>query len=268
MQNPSAQPPLATNRFNWLERPGREFPFFNNQPARITGLQWLLLMAAVVAGLLAVALPIAWPWAPVGKVVPSVLIVVIPLWALRWVAPAHWTCLFAKVSGRDVLWMFVFALLNIGVTVMMGLALQCLAAEASNPGVAALQAASAWERVVIFANMAPQLLGEELITILPFLALMALFTQRGGASRKVALVGAWLVSAALFGLAHLPTYGWNVVQCLAIIGTARLVLTLPWIMTKNLWVSTGAHIINDWTLFGLGLLGGGAALLGQPVSLL
>ena len=99
-----------------------------------------------------------------------------------------------------------------------------------------------------------QLLGEELITILPFLALMALFSKRFGASRKTAIVGAWLVSAALFGLAHLPTYGWNVVQCLAIIGTARLVLTLPWIMTKNLWVSTGAHIINDWTLFGLGLL--------------
>lgn len=260
MQSPSAQPSSAADRFGWLERPGREFPFFNGQPAHISGLQWLLLMAAVVAGLLLVTLPIAWPWLPVGRVVPAVLIVVIPLWALRWVAPAHWTCLFSKVSGRDVVWMFGFALLNIGVTVLVGLALQSQMAEAPNPGVAALQSASTWERLAIFANMAPQLLGEELITILPFLALMALFTQRLGASRKVALVGAWLVSAVLFGLIHLPTYGWNVAQCLAIIGTARLVLTLPWIMTKNLWVSTGAHIINDWTLFGLGLLGGAALL--------
>ena len=47
-----------------------------------------------------------------------------------------------------------------------------------------------------------------------------------------------------------------------------LVLTLPWIMTKNLWVSTGAHIINDWTLFGVGLLGTGTALLGQSGTLL
>jgi len=39
-----------------------------------------------------------------------------------------------------------------------------------------------------------------------------------------------------------------------IIGGARLVLTLPYVMTKNIWVSTGAHIINDWTLFGGAML--------------
>jgi hypothetical protein len=26
-------------------------------------------------------------------------------------------------------------------------------------------------------------------------------------------------------------------------------------MTKNIWVSTGAHIINDWLLLSMGLLG-------------
>ena len=44
------------------------------------------------------------------------------------------------------------------------------------------------------------------------------------------------------------------------IGSARIVLTLPWILTKNIWVSTGAHIINDWLLFGLSLLGAGMAV--------
>jgi membrane protease YdiL (CAAX protease family) len=55
-------------------------------------------------------------------------------------------------------------------------------------------------------------------------------------------------------LLHLPTYDWNWIQCIVIIGSARMVLTLPWILTKNIWVSTGAHIINDWSLFCLGLL--------------
>jgi membrane protease YdiL (CAAX protease family) len=58
----------------------------------------------------------------------------------------------------------------------------------------------------------------------------------------------------MFGALHLPTYGWNWIQCLVIIGGARLVLTLPYIMTRNIWVSTGAHIINDWTLMGSVLL--------------
>lgn len=46
---------------------------------------------------------------------------------------------------------------------------------------------------------------------------------------------------------------------IVVIGSARLVLTLPRIMTKHICVSTGAHIINDWLLFGVGLLGAGMA---------
>ena len=32
---------------------------------------------------------------------------------------------------------------------------------------------------------------------------------------------------------------------------ARLVLTWGYVSTRNIWVSTGAHIINDWTLIGM-----------------
>ena len=107
---------------------------------------------------------------------------------------------------------------------------------------------------MFFARTALQLLGEEVMTILPFLALLALCTRGLGMGRRSAMVVAWLLSAVLFALAHLPAYGWNLLQCLVVIGSARLVLTLPWIMTKNLWVSTGAHVINDWLLFSMGLL--------------
>lgn len=51
-----------------------------------------------------------------------------------------------------------------------------------------------------------------------------------------------------FGLVHLPTYNWNLMQCLVVIGSARLVLTWAYVWTKNIWVSTGAHILNDWAL--------------------
>jgi hypothetical protein len=36
---------------------------------------------------------------------------------------------------------------------------------------------------------------------------------------------------------------------------------MAYMKTKNIWVSTGAHILNDWSLFGLSLLG--ARLLGK-----
>ena len=79
-----------------------------------------------------------------------------------------------------------------------------------------------------------------------------------GLSRRGAILLAWVASALAFATAHLPTYDWNVVQCLVGIGAARLVLTLPYIMTKSLWVSAGAHIIYDWTLFAI------VALVGLP----
>jgi membrane protease YdiL (CAAX protease family) len=95
--------------------------------------------------------------------------------------------------------------------------------------------------------------------VLPFLLVLTLLTQHFGVGRRGAVVGAWLVSSLLFGLSHLPTYNWNWVQCIVVIGTARIVLTMAWLRTKNIWVSTGAHIINDWLLFTLALLGAGLA---------
>ena len=60
---------------------------------------------------------------------------------------------------------------------------------------------------------------------------------------------AWVGSALLFGAIHLPTYGWNVVQALLLIGPVRLVLTLAYMKTKSIWASTIAHVLNDWTMF-------------------
>jgi len=59
----------------------------------------------------------------------------------------------------------------------------------------------------------------------------------------------------MFGALHLPTYDWNFAQCFIIIGTARLVLSLAYIKTKNLWVSAGAHILNDWFLILINVIG-------------
>jgi uncharacterized protein len=87
------------------------------------------------------------------------------------------------------------------------------------------------------------------------LALLHVLVTRLGLSRSTGLCGAWLVSAALFGLLHLNTYRWDFIQCLLIIGTARLVLSAAYIKTKNLWVSAGAHILNDWMLIILTVIG-------------
>ncbi len=246
-------------RFLWLEDQDTDFPFFRGQPVSISKGQWLFVMAMVVAGFLLLASPIDWPAGAFGQFVPAILLPGLPLLALAYVAPVHWKSIFGKVGGREVKLMFGFALLNIIVSMTVGAIVYALFGTSPNATAAELVGLDTAGRIAFFAKTIPQLLGEEVITILPFLALLHLFSMGLGLGRKGAIIGAWLTTSILFGLIHLPTYDWNLIQCILVIGSARMVLTLPWILTKNIWVSTGAHIANDWLLFLMGLLGAGLA---------
>jgi membrane protease YdiL (CAAX protease family) len=242
-----------------LEDAGSEFPFYNGAPVSIAGPQWGLVTAAVLLGFLVLALPIAWPGGAFGAIIPALLFPVIPLAALAYVAPGHWRMIFGKVGGREVKLMIGFALLTVVVSMIVGGIVRSLVDVTPNAASTQLAAADTAARLAFLGKTIPQLLGEEVVTLLPFLALLSFLSHRFGIGRRTAIIGAWLISSVFFGLLHLPTYDWNLVQCLVIIGTARMVLTLPWILTKNIWVSTGAHIMNDWLLFSVSLLGASLA---------
>jgi membrane protease YdiL (CAAX protease family) len=244
-------------RLRWLEDPGRDFPFYNGAPVGLSAWQWLFVMAAVAAGFAVLVAPIPWPAGPLGAMIPAVLFPLIPMVALAQVAPGHWKALFGRVGWRELRLMVGFALLNIVVSMSVGAIVHALADVTPNAATAQLSGMDTVGRIAFFAKTIPQLFGEEVVTLLPFLALLYGLTNRFGVRRKGAIVGAWLISSLLFGLIHLPTYDWNLIQCIVVIGSARMVLTLPWILTKNIWVSTGAHIINDWLLFSMSLLGAG-----------
>lgn len=242
-----------TARF-WFEYPNDDLPFYDGQPRRLSTGQWLLVMLGVALGFAALLVPVPALQTGLAAFVPAVLFFAIPLATLAFVAPGAWTKVFRKIGLRDLFWMLVFALLNIVVTVVIGYGVQTVLGAHANPVFALLDAMPERQRLLFFGRTIPQLFGEEILTILPFLAIVTLLHAKAGASRRWSIVGAWIASAALFGAVHLPTYGWDVAQCLLIIGSARLVLTLPYIMTKNIWVSTGAHIINDCILIGGALL--------------
>jgi len=261
MADPSKEPEFsetqlsADERFKRFEYPGRDFPFYNGLPAGLSGAQWLFVLVMVAVGFLALSAPFplfADVW---GQFIPAMLFFAIPLAALAIVTPRHWTAIFRKVGGRDILWMVVFAVINMAVSLSAAAVVTGIFGTTTNPAVSALATMTAAERILFYLRTIPQLFGEELLTVLPFLALMTLFSVRMGLSRKTSIVWASLVAALVFGLAHLPTYGWNIQQSVIVIGLARLVLLLPYIKTKNIWVSTGAHVLNDWTLFTVTILG-------------
>lgn len=250
----TSRPLASEHRLRRLEDPVGDFPFYNDAPTAISARQWLFVLGAVAAGFLVLVLPIPWPGGVLGALIPAVLFPVLPMVALAHVAPKHWTVIFGKVGVRELRLMLGFALLNIVVSMSIGAIVSVLTEVTPNGAAQLLGSMDAAGRMAFFAKTVPQLFGEELLTLLPFLALMQALSVHFGAGRKGAIIGAWLISSLLFGLIHLPTYDWNLIQCIVVIGSARMVLTLPWILTKNIWVSTGAHIVNDWLLFGVGLL--------------
>ncbi|MEZ5865302.1 MAG: CPBP family glutamic-type intramembrane protease [Geminicoccaceae bacterium] len=206
-------------------------------------------MAAVLAAYLMLILPPPFLRGTFSGFVPALLYALVPLAALALVAGRHWRALFRPIRGRDILLMIGFALLNLLVTLGTGLLILRLTETTANAAMQAVATVGGLDRALLYVRAAPQLLGEELMSVLPFLALLTWLCGRRGLSRRAGIALATLAVAVLFAAAHLPTYGWNVVQALLGVGVARIVLLVPFILTRNVLVCTGAHILNDWLFF-------------------
>lgn len=231
-----------------LEPTGPDFPFYRDDPPTISTAGWLLVLAGTAAGFAALVTPLPLVDGVLTGWLRAAAFVGLPLLGLAMAAPGRWTSIFGRVGLREVKLMFVFAVLNIVISMAIGTAINTLGTVAANAKIADAVNLDGTQLFGFFAKVALQLLGEELITILPFLALLAFCHATAGLGRKAAVLAAWSISSLAFGLVHLPTYDWNIVQCVVVIGSARLVLTWAYVWTKNIWVSTGAHIINDWTI--------------------
>lgn len=233
----------------------KDLPFYDGEPAEVQDGQWAAILVALAAGAV-VDLQFTMPgpdW--LALAVRGALFAGIPLATYLMVLPGHWRAIFAKVRAADIRTMVLVLAANLVVTVAMGAALSQLVSTHTNPASGQLTSLSAGERVTYFAAMVPQLFGEELFTILLLLATMSLAAKHLHLTRPSALLLGVVTSTLAFAALHLPTYGWNVLQCLAVIGVARLVLLIAYLKTKNIAVSTGSHVLNDWTLFAVGLIG-------------
>lgn len=252
-------PASADPTISWLERPGDDFPYYRGNPVRISGRQWALVLAAVVVGYAVLILPPPGLRGPLTSFVPAILFSVIPLSVLAFVAGGAWKALFRRLRWRDFLWMIAFAALNFVVAIVAGNIIVRLIETTANEAVASTGYLEGGEQLLLFARSGVQLFGEEVMSILPFLALMYWLVSVRGMGRTGAIVVATLVVAVLFAAVHLPTYGWNVIQVVLGVGVARIVLLIPYLMTKNILVSTGAHILNDWSSFTLAILAAATA---------
>ena len=231
-----------------LEPQGPDFPYYRDDPPTISTAGWLLVLVGVAAGFASLVTPLPFVDGVVTGWLRAAAFVGLPLLGLAIAAPGSWKAIFGRVGPREVKLMFAFALLNIIISMTIGAAIKTFGTATANATIVDAANLDGTHLFNFFAKVALQLLGEELVTILPFLAILAFCHRKAGLGRRASALAAWLLSALAFGLIHLPTYNWNFMQCIVVIGSARLVLTWAYVWTKNIWVSTGAHIINDWAI--------------------
>jgi len=224
-----------------------DLPYYAGEPVAISPAGWLLIVATVaVAFLQLIMLPLPTP--PLNFI-PAILFTGLPLLALMAVTGWRKPALFRSVGLKEIGIGIGFGLLTMLSSAIVGFALANSIGAAANPAVEGLLAFGTVDLLLFLARTFIQLIGEEVVSILPLLAVLWLCVSKFGLSRRVGLVIAVVVSTLWFAAMHLPTYDWNFIQCVGIIGSARIVLTLAYLLTRNLWVSSIAHIFNDWVLF-------------------
>ncbi len=231
-----------------------DFPYYNGQPVTISLMQWLFVMFMVAAGFAALIAPIPLFADKYGQFIPAILFFALPLLGLILVSKGQWTAIFRKIRGIDIVWIFAFAILNIVVSIIVGYIIVNTLGANANPAGEILANAAGSERVLFYLKAIPQIFGEELLTILPFLAALYVCSSILKLPRLTSILIALLFAVIIFAAVHLPTYQWNFIQCFVVIGAARVVLMMSYFLTKNIWVSTGVHILNDWIIFSLPLI--------------
>lgn len=145
-----------------------------------------------------------------------------------------------KTISTFILGYLATIVLGFGMSVIVKLALHI--PTAVNPATKHLS-------IIFLVKSIPMLLGEELLTIVILLIIANLL----GGTKKAVIAGV-VVSTLVFALLHLPTYQWNLLQCILVIGVARIPFTLASLRSNSIWMGYAVHVAYDWTAFLLVLL--------------
>jgi len=233
---------------------GRDFPFYNLLPGEIATWKWITIILSCIVGFGVLTFTGS---ANQGiELISRILLTAIPLLTFIFLAKPNWKAIFRPLKLVDIPTMILFWLLTLAASASAAFLVSGgdISHFQANSVTDDLLAGGMWNVIWFYVGTFIQLFGEELVTILPFLAMLYWVHSKFGLSRKKSMVIAWIITAITFGAMHLPTYGWNIVQAVVLIGVARLALTLAFIRTKNIAVSFGAHLLNDWATFTLVLI--------------
>ena len=230
--------------FKW-ERPGLDFPFYNDDSVPIWH-GWLLLGVSLFV---AVALNVS-TFLPVDRSVFKIIVVfLIPLVTLLFVARSNIGTIIKKPRLGDIPLIIIVVVLDIAYSFAMGGLLHFVLGIPTQGNAVFGETMDAGFFALVFV----QLFGEELFKTNMLLGILLLLFRRSG-NRKSGVVIATFVTLLVFGLAHYAAYG-SLLQILLIQGLGSIICLFAYLKTKNMLVTYVAHLIIDFIPFGLATLG-------------
>lgn len=249
---------LPPDQYLWIEEKNDDFPFYNNKPIHVSEKRWLAIIGFAFVGFLLLSF-LYIPFIPpiFITIIATFCLPIFSLLGLKIFIGNYWHTLFRPLYLKDIVNILLFTILSLITSAALSGLATLLTTMNNNPD----SITDTGKRAVEFfwfsrIQDVVQLFGEEFLAILPFLFLLQWFTQKRKLSRKQSIIYALILSSILFGLLHLPTYNWNIWQCILVIGLGRIVDSLAYIRTKNLWVSYLVHFLYDTLLFSLSFIGG------------
>ncbi|MGC6769580.1 CPBP family glutamic-type intramembrane protease [Enterococcus sp. LJL128] len=236
----------------WFEKKDDDFPFYRNLPYSVAGWQWLVMLLFPFLGFLSLTV-VYIPSLSIyeNELFSGIVLVLSGFLGLFLAVGKDWKKLFRRIYPKEILLVIGYVLGAILFASLLGGIIELLSGTlADNPAATNSEGKAAlMEYLLLRFQEIFQLFGEEFLAIIPFLAVLHLMVARWQLRRKTAVIIAWIVSSVVFGLLHLPTYDWNIIQCVFLIGGSRMVLTLPYIQTKNIWISYFVHYLYDMLIF-------------------
>lgn len=235
-----------------------DFPFYNGKPKKINTTQWLIILGVFFTGFLIYSFwvphfPPAFTWLIV--IVFNLMNLFFGIGSLSIFAGKDAFALFRKIKLKDILFLVGLLLIAFIYATIAPEVVNFFDPTKSNPAVVSHAQAHGLQSFLLNAlTNIPSLLGEEFIALLPFLALLYFFYQRMHWSRNASIGLALLLSSLIFGLVHLPTYQWNWLQAIFVIGLGRVIVTSAYIRTKSIWASYIVHFTFDMVIFLLAFL--------------
>ena len=219
-----------------------DFPFYNGIP-KLSKFDWFVFILGPVLTVLLIF--------GVFFYIPGMEYVLtdfsIPiLFCLVLLIPVAYVCkgnlgiFFKKPKLGDFKIIILCFIANTIFTIAMYLILTYLGFGLESSSATLAQPTSSFDTILLLI----QLVGEELFKVSVLICVMA-FIYHYTDNRKIAVVISTICTMIVFGLIHLESYDWNLVQCLLVIGLGAIFDLLPYLKTKNVVNSYILHVLID-----------------------